>query len=816
MLGTAFVTSRTAVGMTRGTTIQEEATMHWWRMSFLRLLAIVSIVGGTLLIGGRFGSRTASAANISTDHVLVATLLGAAEVTSTGEPGQGDPDGFGTAIIDIEPQSRSVCFVLRVSGIAPATMAHIHVGAIDATGPIVIHLAAPNENGFSQGCTISSPDTISAILANPSNYYVNVHNGPHPGGALRGQLGHKLLMAELTGEAEVNSEGEPNQGDLDGSGMAAITVDTTTNQVCGVLRVADIEPATMAHIHVGRAGANGGVVVLLGTPNANGVAVGCEQGAIEVVDGLTRVPSNYYVNVHNEEFRAGALRGQLSSSAFTLRLSGADEVNAAGEPNQGDPDGTGTAAILLDAERGEICYSLRVADIAPATMAHIHVGPPGANGGVVVTLGTPSDESGIAAGCIAVAPATLAAILATPANYYVNVHNAPFQPGALRGQLAGTVFRIALSGAQEVNNDGVPNQGDPDGTGTAVITLDAEHGDVCFVLRVQNIEPATMAHIHVGPAGSNGGIVVTLGTPDANGLAVGCAEVPYATIAAILATPANYYVNVHNGPFPPGALRGQLAGTVFRIALSGAQEVNAAGEPNQGDPDGTGTAVITLDAEHDDVCFVLRVQNIEPATMAHIHVGPAGSNGGIVVTLGTPGENGVAVGCVAEEPDTIAAILATPANYYVNVHNQPHPGGALRGQLAGTVFRVALSGAQEVNMAGEPNQGDPDGSGTAVITLDAEHGDVCYVLRVQNIEPATMAHIHRGSKGTNGPIVVTLGTPGENGVAIGCVAAEQATIAAILMKPSNYYVNVHNTPYPPGALRGQLQFEIWLPLIIKS
>lgn len=110
-------------------------------------------------------------------------------------------------------------------------------------------------------------------------------------------------------------------------------------------------------------------------------------------------------------------------------LTGAAEV-----PGPGDPDGSGTAKITVNPGQEEICYELEVEGIAPATMAHIHVGTADKSGGVVVTLDPPTD--GTSSGCVAVARPLALEILQNPENYYVNVHNNEFRPGALRGQLS--------------------------------------------------------------------------------------------------------------------------------------------------------------------------------------------------------------------------------------------------------------------------------------------------------------------------------------------------------------------------------------------
>lgn len=100
---------------------------------------------------------------------------------------------------------------------------------------------------------------------------------------------------------------------------------------------------------------------------------------------------------------------------------------------------------------------------------------------------------------------------------------------------------------------------DTDGAGHANFRIDAAKGEVCYDLMVEKIQAATMAHIHKAPAGANGPVAVPLNKPDANGKSTGCATVGPDAVKDILANPGGYYVNVHNGEFPGGAIRGQLS-----------------------------------------------------------------------------------------------------------------------------------------------------------------------------------------------------------------------------------------------------------------
>ena len=77
-----------------------------------------------------------------------------------------------------------------MSGIAPASAAHIHVAPTGVAGPVVVPLVPPT-SGSSSGCVEGvGTSLIKAIIQHPEQYYVNVHTGEFAGGAIRGTL-HK-------------------------------------------------------------------------------------------------------------------------------------------------------------------------------------------------------------------------------------------------------------------------------------------------------------------------------------------------------------------------------------------------------------------------------------------------------------------------------------------------------------------------------------------------------------------------------------------------------------------------------------------------
>jgi hypothetical protein len=114
---------------------------------------------------------------------------------------------------------------------------------------------------------------------------------------------------------------------------------------------------------------------------------------------------------------------------LSTTLTGSTEV-----PGPGDPDGSGTASLRVNPGQGQVCYELMVEGIAPAAAAHIHQAPAGTAGPIVVGLMAPTN--GASSGCVDVGRELAREILKNPADYYVNVHNAEFPAGALRGQLS--------------------------------------------------------------------------------------------------------------------------------------------------------------------------------------------------------------------------------------------------------------------------------------------------------------------------------------------------------------------------------------------
>jgi hypothetical protein len=262
-----------------------------------------------------------------------------------------------------------------------------------------------------------------------------------------------LLAATLKGAREV-----PGPGDPDGRGRAFVRLGG--GKACFVLEWSRISAPVAAHIHQGRAGVAGPVVVPFFQPGTNAASLpgtlSAVAGCVDVDPGLAgRIaasPRDWYVNIHTADFPAGAIRGQLHRARHLdldlpkqlgARLSGANEVPPA------DPDGRGLALVATGRQR--VCFTVAWTRIGAPIFAHIHAGAAGVNGPVVVLFfdvpelpglppGTPPgalpDTVSAVDGCVGDQnPALLRDIRHHPDAYYVNVHNREFPGGAIRGQL---------------------------------------------------------------------------------------------------------------------------------------------------------------------------------------------------------------------------------------------------------------------------------------------------------------------------------------------------------------------------------------------
>jgi trimeric autotransporter adhesin len=342
------------------------------------------------------------------------------------------------------------------------------------------------------------------------------------------------------------------------------------------------------------------------------------------------------------------------------------------------------------------------------------------------------------------------------------------------------------------------------GIGTAVFTVKPGTGELIGSVNFSGLSSnATLAHIHSGAAGANGGVLLAL-TGGAGGTS-GTWTVPAGTVLAAADLSAlisgGLYVNIHTANNGSGEIRGQIIFPSAAIAtvLTGAEEVPAVTTSATG----TGNLTVNLGtgAISGSVTFTGLSSN---ATLAHIHSGAAGANGGVLLALaggagGTSGTWTVPAGTVLAAEDLNSLITD---GLYLNIHSANNQGGEIRGQIK---YRIAytppLTGSQEVPPV------SPAGTGTANLSVNPATGDISGTVSFSGMTSiAQLAHIHEGAAGTNGGVVLGL-TGGEGGTSgTWTVPAGSVLNTARLneLKADGLYINVHTVNNAGGEIRAQL------------
>ncbi len=105
----------------------------------------------------------------------------------------------------------------------------------------------------------------------------------------------------------------PSKGDPDGSGTATLRIDPSKGTVCFTIKLKKIGATAAGHIHTGKEGKAGDVLIpLFGTTSSKTTRKGCARNqSASTLRKILRSPRNYYVNVHTAKYPAGAARGQL-------------------------------------------------------------------------------------------------------------------------------------------------------------------------------------------------------------------------------------------------------------------------------------------------------------------------------------------------------------------------------------------------------------------------------------------------------------------------------------------------------------------------
>ncbi|MCK5902824.1 MAG: CHRD domain-containing protein [Cocleimonas sp.] len=222
----------------------------------------------------------------------------------------GEHKGVGNVNIDTETGEISGSIALsNLTG--DATAAHIHTGDAGVNGAVVLALAADPTNKkhfiIPNGSKLNSEELKTLLRA---GLYFNVHTQAHPSGEVRGQIipnNYKVSYVTLSGKNEVPMNSSK------ATGHAYITTETTKDhKIRATMTVNNLDTANAAHLHLGKAGVNGAVIIGFLKQEDDASHWRLVKGSKLIdADYETFLKGGLYLNVHSPAFPSGELRGQV-------------------------------------------------------------------------------------------------------------------------------------------------------------------------------------------------------------------------------------------------------------------------------------------------------------------------------------------------------------------------------------------------------------------------------------------------------------------------------------------------------------------------
>lgn len=264
------------------------------------------------------------------------------------------------------------------------------------------------------------------------------------------------------------------------------------------------------------------------------------------------------------------------------------------------------------------------------------------------------------------------------------------------------------------------------------------------------------------------------------------------------------------------ALGSSLAGNAsaatvtLGAVLTGAQEVPPTNST------GFGNATVIIDGTRTVLTVNLNVSSLGSSIIgAHIHEQNAGSvpgqdTGPVVVNVLGAGsfQNNILTATIPIDATLGARLANNPQNFYVNVHTNQFPNGAIRGQLANATGPITYSA--DLRSSNEVPPTGTSAYGSAFVTIDPGTSTLTWEVNTHGIASPTLAHIHKGMAGANGPVLINFATSasdipgGRTKGTVSIASLDAATLLDLEANPAGYYVNVHSAAFPGGEIRGQL------------
>lgn len=478
-------------------------------------------------------------------------------------------EGRGRAVMVLDDVTNILYYRVVVWDLTDITGAHIDDGGVGEDRTIVVELFPTGEGEEEEflrdvsGSVEITEDQKADMLA--ESYFVDIQTGANTEGEVRGQI-----VEYIPGDFNTILSGEEETPPVDtpASGWAHFSLNETFDTLTFEIRVADLEPATAAHLHPGWPGEAGPPEVTLYAPADPGADPFDPDnpltGSVELMDPvhvLNLISGFYYLNVHTAQNPGGEIRGQVQSGYHTFRA----QLSGENQPEPVDTEASGEGVAVLAEDMSTVYMRVMVQDILDITEAGIYLGQPGEEGTLVVSLfplaDEPFDPDNPIAVVINLAPEGVTEMVA--GNYHINILTEANVEGEIRGQIERytpvQAFQALLEeqiATQQVNQEGAA------GTGLFMIDPVTGMNRLHYFVEVTEAVTVTEANIHAGGPAEDGPAVIPIYPPgderdfDPDNPIGGDVDITAADLLDLLT--GFLYLSVITDGETPGELRGQI------------------------------------------------------------------------------------------------------------------------------------------------------------------------------------------------------------------------------------------------------------------
>lgn len=335
----------------------------------------------------------------------------------------------------------------------PIQGAHLHKGAIGQNGIVIADLM---QVGIANNFSSELDPTAYLVDLLAGNVYINIHTAANSGGEIRGQV---KLETDLVFDAKLSGAEQNPALRVSAIGLGSVTIDHAMSSLRYEIVATGLTGAiTSAHLHVGAKGTNGSIAVDL-TTGINGNKISGTITGMSLTKSLMAkiFAGEVYINVHTAANQGGEIRGQVNRylrNGYSLSLDGMSQVPPV------ISTATGAGIVSIDSDNKNLHYMVVVSGLkSKLTGAHFHNGLAAETGAVIYDLSSffaKTGTSDAAFGYLKDAAFKSDDVRKfSKDSVYINLHNADFANGEIRGQVinGAPCFNLPIPTAVDEKNN---------------------------------------------------------------------------------------------------------------------------------------------------------------------------------------------------------------------------------------------------------------------------------------------------------------------------------------------------------------------------